>query len=76
MVDDAGQAGARNSYGGHGVFVPDSLRASWIVEIVEPSGHIYRIFADGRIEGFADDALAFNYVPSLLASGSISQASA
>ena len=44
--------------------------------VVEPSGKTYRIFADGRIEGFQPEAVTFNYIPSLLASGeSRSQAS-
>ena len=45
-------------------------------KVVEPSGKSYRIFADGRIEGFQPGAVIFNYIPSLLASGeSMSQAS-
>ena len=40
------------------------------VRITEPSGKTYRIFPDGRAEGFQPGAVIFNYIPSLLASAS------
>ena len=34
--------------------------------ITEPSGKTYRVFADGRAEGFEPGAFICNYIPSLL----------
>ena len=39
-----------------------------IFKITEPSGKIYRIFADGRAEGFEPGAVVCNYIPAVLAS--------
>ena len=36
--------------------------------ITEPSGKTYRVFADGRVEGFQRGAFICNYIPALLAS--------
>ena len=36
------------------------------VEITEPSGKTYRIFADGHAEGFENGAVIRNNIPSLL----------
>ncbi len=38
------------------------------IRITEPSGKTYRIFADGRIEGFQRGAVICNYIPAVLAS--------
>ncbi len=34
-------------------------------KVIEPSGKIYRIYADGRVEGFAGGSMIFNRIPSL-----------
>lgn len=41
--------------------------------VIEPDGRTYRMFAEGLIEGFAEGAVIVNYIPSLLASASMSQ---
>lgn len=38
-----------------------------IFKITEPSGKIYRIFADGHAEGFEPGAVVCNYIPAVLA---------
>ena len=37
-------------------------------KIIEPSGKTYRVFADGRVEGFEPGALVCNRIPALIAS--------
>ena len=37
-------------------------------KITEPNGKTYRVFADGRAEGFQRGAVICNYIPALLAS--------
>ena len=47
---------------------PKPREAHEAFRITEPSGKTYRIFADGRTEGFQRGALICNYIPALLAS--------
>lgn len=35
-------------------------------KVIERSGRTYRIYADGRTEGFAKDAMIFNRIPRLM----------
>ena len=44
------------------------------VRITEPSGKTYRIFADGRADGFQRGAVICNYIPSLLVETAIKEA--
>ena len=45
--------------------------------IIEPSGKTYRIYANGKIEGFEEPAIIYNRIPALMRgySSSISQGS-
>ncbi len=46
-------------------------------KVIEPSGKTYRVYSDGRIEGFERGAVIVNYLPSLLLSArNMSHASA
>lgn len=36
-------------------------------EVTEPGGKVYRIWADGRVEGFAPGAIICNRIPTLAA---------
>ena len=45
---------------------PEQWTDDGLFKVIEPStGKTYRVFADGRIEGFASDALVFNRYPAL-----------
>jgi len=46
-----------------------------VFRVTEPDGRTYRLFADGKIRGFAPGAVVFNRIPNLFY-GSVSQASA
>lgn len=35
-------------------------------KIIEPSGKTYRVYEDGRIEGFESDAIVINRIPMVL----------
>ncbi len=35
-------------------------------KIIEPSGKIYRVYEDGRVEGFESGAVVINRIPMLL----------
>ncbi len=39
-----------------------------VFKITEPVGNVYRIFADGHVEGFVPGSVIANYIPALLAS--------
>lgn len=40
-----------------------ALKQSELFKVIDGSGHVYRVFVDGRIEGFGEGCLIFNNYP-------------